>query len=185
MIYFKNVKKQSIKKYFWKYFPTPPVSTQPQSYFKEIFAPFGSPDQVTFLLKWPWTSKSNQRKLIRLSLITGLSSTNQNSIIIQACNRKTTTYSGSTRFSVLQISVYTTTKVSSTINFCQFFIIVMVRHYLNYFHLKLLLITPMNTTIPGPVVRILMALFSLSLSQSTYLGCGWAQRIMFLGRFLD
>ena len=49
---------------------------------------FGSADQGRFFLKWPRTSLSNWRILIHLSLTTGLSSTNQNPTIIQACNRR-------------------------------------------------------------------------------------------------
>ena len=47
---------------------------------------FGSPDHGGFLLKQPQTSPSNQRKLSHLPLAKGLSSTNQNPTIFQACN---------------------------------------------------------------------------------------------------
>ena len=52
-----------------------------------LFFSFWSADQGRAFLKQPRTSPPNRRKLIHLSFITWLSSTNQSLIIIWACNR--------------------------------------------------------------------------------------------------
>ena len=74
------------KIFFREDYTTPPAPSYLLTYFQVILVFFGSADQGCFLLKWPLTSPSNQRKLIHLFVTKGLSLTNQNPTIIQACN---------------------------------------------------------------------------------------------------
>ena len=57
-------------------------------------------------------------------------------------------------------------------------------HYLNYLYFHTLAITLMDTTIPDPTVRILVAPLPRPLSHLPDLTCVGARRIMFLGRIL-
>ena len=69
--------------------------------------------------------------------------------------------------------------------FSLFLLTKQVRHYSNYlYYFHKLAITPKETTIPDPIVRVLVTPFPLSLSRPPDLGCFQARRIMFLGRIL-
>ena len=69
-------------------------------------------------------------------------------------------------------------------HFSQFFTILKVRHYFDYLHFHTLTITPAETTIPDPKIRILVVSPLRSLNHSPDLCCVGAQTIIFLERFL-
>lgn len=58
----------------------------------------------------------------------------------------------------------------------------MVRDYFNYLHFHTLAITPIDTTIPEPTVRLIAPSFTL-LQPFFDLECVTAQQIMVQGRF--
>ena len=76
------------------------------------------------------------------------------------------------------------TNIFSKITFLNFFTILIIRHYFNYLYFHTLDITPKDTTIPDPTVRILVSPLPHSVSHSPDMGCLRAQRIMSLRRLL-
>ena len=118
--------------------------------FPSNFGLFWYADQRPFLLKRPRSRLSNWRKLILLSFSTWLSLTNQNSITIQAWNRR-----NHEPFQLTDIFPFTNQWPRTYTHFFYnhrylcFSTITMVRYILSYLLLHTLFTTSMNFAIPS------------------------------------